>query len=177
MDEAKRGRVHVYCGDGKGKTTAALGLCVRAAGAGYRVIVAQFLKSRDTGELKMLEKLGVTVRRVEGEYGFTWTLGPEEKEKLTAEHNRVLKEAFRLCGDGERALLVLDEMAATYQTGLIDREGVLRALRNRPAGLELVLTGRDPAPELTELADYITEMRKIKHPMDEGLTGRKGIEF
>lgn len=177
INEKDKGLVHVYCGDGKGKTTAALGLCVRAAGAGYTVILAQFLKSRDTSELEMLEKLGVTILRVEGEYGFTWQLTPEDKANMIEEHNRIFRKAMELCGAGKKTLLVLDEMAATYQMELIDTKMVLEALRSRPEALELVITGRNPAPELLELADYVTEMRKIQHPMDKGIVARKGIEF
>lgn len=175
--KTENGLVHVYCGDGKGKTTAALGLCVRAAGAGYTVVVAQFLKTRDTGELEMLKKLGVTILRVDGEYGFTWQLTSEDKEKMVEEHNRIFCKAVELCSAGTKTLLVLDELAAAFGCGLVDTQLVLNALQNRPEALELVITGRNPAPELLELADYVTEMRKVRHPMDKGIIARKGIEF
>lgn len=172
-----KGLLHIYCGDGKGKTTASLGLAMRAAGNGWRVVIAQFLKSWDTGELAMLDKLGIRVLRVEEKFGFTWQLTEEEKARLTAAHNALFKQAMDLCGDGEKTLLVLDELCAALSCGVIDRDMALDALRSRPDKLEVVVTGRDPAPELTAMADYITEMRKLRHPMDAGIAARRGIEF
>lgn len=172
-----KGLMHLYCGDGKGKTTAALGLAVRAAGNGFHVVIAQFLKSMDTGELAMLDKLGVSVLRVEGKFGFSWQLTEEEKTCLTAAHTALFERAMKECGQGGQTLLVLDELCAALSCGLIDREIVLDSLRRKPEELEVVVTGRNPAPELMDMADYITEMRKIRHPMDEGIQARKGIEF
>lgn len=172
-----RGLTHIYCGDGKGKTTAALGLGLRAAGAGYTVIAAQFLKSSDTAELSMLEQLGITVLRVREPFGFTWELSSGELERLTLRHNEVFRQAVERCGDGEKTLLILDELAAALNTGTIDKGMVSWALQHKPEALELVVTGREPPQWLTDMADYITEMRNIRHPMEKGVDARRGIEY
>lgn len=173
----KKGLLHVYCGDGKGKTTAALGLAVRARGAGFHVIVAQFLKTSDTAEQAMLKSLGIEVRRVAGRYGFSWTLNEEEKARLREEHNLLLRESLEACGEGEKTLLVLDELSGALETELIDGEEALRQIAARPQALEIVITGRNPPEALCGMADYITEMKKIRHPMDAGVAARKGVEF
>lgn len=174
---AKKGLIHLYCGDGKGKTTAAIGLSVRAAGRGFKVIFAQFLKSMETGELLPLQDIGVTVLRGQLPQGFTWQLTDSQKALLISEHNRLFEQAASLVGDGENTLLVLDELVGAYAGGYIDRQAVLRFLKEKPPALEVVLTGRNPAAELFGLSDYATEMRKLKHPMDEGITARSGIEL
>lgn len=174
---AKKGLIHLYCGDGKGKTTAAIGLSVRAAGRGFKVIFAQFLKSMETGELLPLRDIGVTVLRGQLPQGFTWQLTDSQKALLTSEHNRLFEQAVSLVGDGENTLLVLDELVGAYAGGYIDQQAVLRFLKEKPPALEVVLTGRNPAAELFGLSDYVTEMRKLKHPMDEGITARLGIEL
>ena len=173
----QKGLLHVYCGDGKGKTTAALGLAVRARGAGFHVIVAQFLKTSDTAELAMLQGIGVEIRRVAGHYGISWTLNEEEKARLRKEHDLLLQESLKACGEGENTLLVLDELSGALETGLIDGEEALRRIAARPQALEVVVTGRNPPAALCGMADYITEMKKIRHPMDAGITARKGVEF
>ena len=175
-ESMEKGFLHIYCGDGKGKTTAALGLAVRAAGSGYQVVVAQFLKSMPTGEIATLERLGIPVLRVEKTFGFTWELDDRQKEELTREHNRLFRRAAERCAGG-RSLLVCDELLDAMQLGLIDAGAVMDWIRHRPDGVELVLTGRQPGEELTEMADYLSEVRKIKHPMDMGVPARRGIEF
>ena len=172
-----KGLIHLYSGDGKGKTTAAVGLSVRAAGRGFKVVFAQFLKSMETGEILPLQDIGVTVLRGNLPRGFTWELTEPQKEMLISEHNKLFEKAVSLCGDGEDTLLVLDEIVGACAGGYLNREAVLRFLGGKPPALEVVLTGRNPAPELIELADYVTEMRKLKHPMDEGITARVGIEL
>ena len=173
----QKGLVHLYCGDGKGKTTAVIGLSVRAVGRGFKVIFAQFLKSMETGEILPLQDLGVSVLRGNLPKGFTWELTEPQKEILIDEHNKLLKRAIALAGSGKNTLLVLDELVGAYAGGYIDREAVLQFLRQKPPALEVVLTGRNPAPELIELSDYLTEMQKRKHPMDEGIPARLGIEL
>lgn len=173
-----KGLVHIYCGDGKGKTTAAIGLTVRAAGAGFRVMFVQFLKGGQTGELDMLRAMnGVTVMRLEKAFGFTWTLNDKQQNELRAAHDRLFAQAVQQCGDGKQTLLVMDELVGAMDLGLIDRGHVIDFIRNKPEELEVVMTGRNPDEELTELADYISEVRAVRHPMDKGITARKGIEF
>ena len=168
--------IHLYCGDGKGKTTAALGLVIRHAGAGGKAVVAQFLKSLPTGELATLDKLSVPVYRNDLPHGFFPNMNDEMKKSVREMHDQTLAEVTRLARAGECTLLVLDELCAALSLGLIDRENVL-SLLDEHGDAELVITGRDPDPALIERADYITEMKLIKHPYDKGVQARKGIEF
>lgn len=172
------GLLHIYCGDGKGKTTAAIGLAVRAAGAGMKVHFAQFLKGSDTSELESLKRLpGLSIDRCGRDYGFTFTMSEEEKKRLTKCHNRILTEAFRRAERGGAELLILDEFNAAYAERLLDRTLAERLVLHKPAGVELVLTGRDPDPRFVEAADYVSEIRAVRHPFERGIPARKGIEF
>ena len=168
--------IHVYCGDGKGKTTAALGLILRHVGAGGRAVLAQYLKSAPTGELAALERLGVPVYRNELPHGFFPNMSEETKAKVRALHDRTLAEVTRLARANECSLLVLDELNAALTLELIDREAVF-ALLDDHGNAELVVTGRDPCKELLDCADYVTEMKLVKHPYEKGVKARKGIEY
>ena len=168
--------IHIYCGDGKGKTTAALGLICRHVGTGGKAVLAQFLKSLPTGELATLEKLGVPVYRNELPHGFFPNMNEEMKSRVREMHDQTLAEVTRLARTDACTLLVLDELCAALSLGLIDREKVLSLLDDHGSA-ELVITGRDPEEALTSRADYITEMKLIKHPYDKGVLARKGIEF
>lgn len=173
-----KGLIHIYCGENKGKTTASVGLAVRAFGSGFKVIFCQFLKTSPSGELKSFEKLGINVYRITEPKGFTWEMNEEELKLLKVNQNKLFKEVISLVeGDGTNTLLVLDELVGAYTGDFIDRSMVLDFLNNKPCDLEVVMTGRNPLPELEEIADYITEMKKIKHPMDKGINARKGIEM
>ena len=172
----KRGLIHIYCGDGKGKTTAAMGLSVRAAGCGRKVVFAQFFKDGHSGECCVLEKLpNITFLRPEKTFGFFWTLSEAEKAEARAFYTAHLQRALDLAKDAD--LLVLDEAMSACAHGMIDEEALLAFLRTKPEGLEVVLTGRDPSPAMQDAADYVTEMKKIKHPFDRGIPARKGVEF
>ena len=168
--------IHVYCGDGKGKTTAALGLILRHVGAGGRAVLAQFLKSAPTGELAALDQLGVPVYRNDLPHGFFPNMSDAMKTSVLEMHNRTLAEVTHLARTGACSLLVLDELNAALSLGLIDREAVL-SLLNDHSEAELVITGRDPCSEVLERADYITEMTLVKHPYEKGVKARKGIEY
>ena len=150
--------IQIYCGDGKGNTPAAIGLAVRGAVRGNPVVIAQFLKSADSGERLILGKLsGVTLLEIPDEMKFVFAMNEEEK---------------RAAG-----VLVLDELCSAVSTGMVPLELVTAFLDRRPAELEVVITGRDPAAELERRADYITEMKKRRHPFDQGQAARKGIEW
>jgi len=177
MSQPELGLLHLYTGNGAGKTTAAVGLAVRAAGQGLKVVMAQFLKSGDTGELAGLAALGVTVLRVNRRFPFVFQMSEEEKKLQTRLDNELLAEALRLCREGGCDLLILDEIAAAYALEQVDRPTVDSLLANRPQGVELALTGRDMPPAWLELADYVTEMREGKHPYNQGVAARKGIEW
>lgn len=172
----KLGLIHIYCGDGKGKTTASLGLAARCAGRGNHVLIVQFLKSQNTGELNTLGKIpGITFLRGEESFGF-YDETDEQKEKRRTIHDELLVKAINLCREGKVDLLVLDEIIGSYNYDLIDRDLLLEFLRSKPENLEVVLTGREPVQELIDLADYVSEIKKIKHPYDKGINARIGIE-
>ncbi len=168
--------IHIYCGDGKGKTTAALGLICRHVGTGGKAVLAQFLKSLPTGELVTLEKLSVPVYRNELPHGFFPNMNDEMKSRVRMMHDQTLAEVTHLARSNSCTLLVLDELCAALSLGLIDREAVLSLLDDHGKA-ELVITGRDPEEALTSRADYITEMKLVKHPYEKGVLARKGIEF
>ncbi|NLO97480.1 MAG: cob(I)yrinic acid a,c-diamide adenosyltransferase [Peptococcaceae bacterium] len=174
----KKGLIHIYCGDGKGKTTAALGLAIRAAGRGFRVFIIQFLKDQKTGELVSLAKIPeIKIMRGENfQAAFSWQMTEEQKQQCRLHHDKMLKQGIAAARNGEVDLLILDEAIAAYNLKLVDSKLLLEFLNTKPEALEVVLTGRDPAPELVELADYVSEVKKIKHPFDRGVKARKGIE-
>lgn len=174
----EQGLIHIYCGDGKGKTTAAIGLAVRAAGSGKRVLFARFLKNENSGELKVLDAVpGLEVLHMDRSYGFFHTLSEEEKKEARQMYRGLWEYVRTKTAEGGFDLLVMDEFMAAYRYGLFDRQEALTFLLAKPERLEVVLTGRDPGPELIELADYVSEIRKIKHPFDQGILARKGIEY
>lgn len=173
-----KGLIHVYCGEGKGKTTASLGLIVRASGAGYDVVIVQYFKSWETSELKTLEKFP-NVKIIKGELPkeFTWELTLGKLNEIVDVHNQMFKKAIKSIRDGIPTLLVLDEIIGASTYDYIDTKIVLDYLKNKPNNVEAVLTGRNPLPEFVEIADYVSEVKKIKHPYDKGILARKGIEY
>ncbi|MCE5203194.1 MAG: cob(I)yrinic acid a,c-diamide adenosyltransferase [Coriobacteriales bacterium] len=175
-DSTRVGLVEVYTGDGKGKTTAAAGLAVRARGAGLAVAFVQFIKGgRRSSELAMLERLGVDVTRPAR--ASTGLLG----NGLTEEDRRAADQAWKVAAEaimsGRYDMVVLDEVCVALGVGLVDEGAVLETLASRPFHVEVVLTGRGASRELVDAADLVTEMRPVKHPYDRGVKARKGIEF
>ncbi len=168
-----RGLIHIYCGDGKGKSTAAMGLCVRAAGAGKRVVLAQFLKDGSSAERKPLQELGVCVIPCPAVKKFVFQMTPPEKCSLQEQTLAMWADATSRNCD----LLVLDELCGALSTGIMSEDTVLDFLKHKPEALEVAITGRDPSPALLAVADYISEIKKIKHPYDQGIQARRGIEF
>ena len=166
--------LHLYCGNGKGKTTAAMGLALRAVGRGKRVVIAQFLKGADSGERFALAQLPqVTLLPVPDTVKFSFRM-TEEERRAEARRYQDLLELIRQEAQG-CFLLVLDEACAAVNTGLLPLEDLLACLDSLEC--EVVLTGRDPAPQLAERADYITSMEAVRHPFEQGISARKGIEF
>jgi cob(I)alamin adenosyltransferase len=172
------GLIHVYCGDGKGKTTAAVGLILRAAGHGRRILLIQFLKNGQSGELAPLRRLP-SVRILTGRptTHFTNVMDDLEKASTLDLHCRQLHEAIEAARNGQIDLLVLDEAMGAIQTGLLPEGEILEFLSSKPEGLEVVLTGRNPSAQILELADYISEIRCVRHPWQRGITAREGIEY
>ena len=170
--------IEIYCGDGKGKTTSAIGLAVRGAGAGMRVHIVQFLKGGHTSELSILENIpNITIMRCDKEYGFTFNMDDTEKERLTACHNDLLHKASDLIWSGKTDMLILDEYFCAYNLHLFDKEFANRIVFTCPDTVELILTGRDPEPQFIEQADYVSEIHAVKHPYENGISAREGIEY
>lgn len=170
------GLIHIYCGDGKGKTTSAVGLAVRSAGAGKRVLFVQFLKNGTSSEIDYLRKSGsVEVLYCRTIPGFFSRMTEEEKAIAKKDYSLLFDQAV---GQAEAFdLLVFDEMIATCNLGIVSLDKILDFLDHKPQDLEVVLTGRNPDKALIERADYVSEIRKVKHPYDQGITARKGIEY
>lgn len=166
--------LHIYCGDGKGKTTAAIGLTVRMAGYGKKVLFMQFLKGSYTGEIEILNaNENITVLRCDRNYGFSPSFTDSDRVDITDCHNKNLHHALENMASYD--MIVLDEIIAACNLQLADIETVKRIV-NEYTG-ELVLTGREPDRWLCERADYISEIKKIKHPFESGVPAREGIEY
>jgi len=173
------GWVIVYTGEGKGKTTASLGIAFRAAGHGMKVCMIQFVKgSWFTGELKSGRLLAPSFRIIRAGKGFVGIL---DDRKPLSQHIAAAKEALRtserIIGSGLYDIVILDEINYALNRKLIGVRAVLGLIHRKPAHVCLVLTGRGAPRPIVEAADLVTEMRKIKHPYDKGMTARKGIDF
>jgi cob(I)alamin adenosyltransferase len=169
------GLLVVYTGHGKGKTTAALGMVFRALGRGLRVTVVQFIKGKwKTGERVFAESLPQLRFLVMG-LGFTWESDDLSRDKAAA--RAAWAEAQKEISSGERELVVLDELTYAFHYGFLGLEEVLEVLRSRPAGVHVVITGRDAPEALIELADLVTEMKLVKHPFQRGEKARLGVDF
>ena len=161
--------IHVYHGDGKGKTTAAMGLALRMLAAGRRVVVVQFLKDGESGEVRLLaEHFGVPVFAGKASDKFTWSMTSEELAATCELHDGNLASALAELEGAQEGLLVLDEALDALSKGLVDEALVDRALDMSARGVEVALTGRAPSRKIVEKADYITEMRCEQHPYEQG---------
>lgn len=170
MEEGLR---HLYYGEGKGKTTAAMGLALRAVSAGKSVVIVQFLKGRQSGEIPLLEKLGVKIYRGKEGLGFVSEMTAEEKQRTKAMQTEHLRAAQR----ENAAVLILDEACAAWQLDMVEPALLKSVVLEKPRGQELILTGRQPAEWMLEAADYCTEMKCRKHPFQKGILARRGVEF
>jgi cob(I)alamin adenosyltransferase len=171
----EKGLVQVYTGNGKGKTSAAFGLALRAIGRGLKVYVIQFIKGGfDYGELHVIDRLPNLTLKAFGRGKFV-TAKPPEREDV-----ELAKEALGLAGKvvsgGEYDVVVLDEVNVALSLKLISLDDVLKLIKTKPKHVELVLTGRSAPDEIIEAADLVTEMREVKHPFSRGFPARKGIE-
>ncbi len=183
--------IQLYTGEGKGKTTAAVGQAVRAAGNGYPVAFAQFMKGRESGEIRALSAIPeIQILRSGKDFGFYGSMSGAQKGELTEIHNGILDRLLELAGSGRVFLMVLDEITYPVKWGLLDlaRLEKLLAYAKGSAGAseesgkgffrpEIVLTGRDPAQFLWDSADYVTCMECVRHPYEQGVRARRGIEF
>ena len=164
--------LHLYWGDGKGKTTAAMGLALRALGHGRKVVIVQFLKDGTSGEIALLRAAGAAVYACPNAK-FTWLMDENDKAQARAASADALTKALAEPFD----LLVLDEACAALKSNILDEALLRKAAAFAQNGREVVITGRDPAHWLAEAADYSTEMRAHKHPYTQGVAAREGIEY
>ncbi len=172
------GLIHLYCGDGKGKTTAALGLALRFAGTGKKILIVQFFKTMDSSELISLQKIPeIEVCRNTVKFSFFDEMNDKQLEAVTKENNRNLSLAAERMNSGQCDMLILDEIAGCYNYNLIDREAVDRLIKQKRSDMELVLTGIYPPESFVAAADYITQMTCLRHPFEKGIPARRGIEF
>lgn len=171
------GYIHIYCGDGKGKTTTGMGLCTRAAGYGYRVLIYQFMKNNKTSERKVLEHVP-NITFVDGleQEKFSFQMTPEEKASRKAYYQEQFFNITQKAENENYDILFCDELIYTIRAGLFDEDILIDYLKKKPEHLEIILTGQNPGDALIELADYVSEIRKVKHPFDRGLSARNGIE-
>ncbi len=167
------GLLHLYWGDGKGKTTAAMGLALRALGNGKRVTIVQFLKGSMSGEIPLLEQLGARVYRGKVGQKFVFQMNAEERAATRDLQNENLKQALSDPAD----VLVLDEAGSAWELDMVDKDLLRRAVLGRPTEQECVLTAHQPPEWMSEAADYSTEMKCHRHPYQKGIKARKGIEY
>jgi cob(I)alamin adenosyltransferase len=176
---SKDGLVIVYTGNGKGKTTAALGLAMRAVGYEHKVCMLQFIKgSWHYGEMDSSKKLEPNFELIAVGKGFVGILDDNSPRE---EHERYAEEALRICREkifsGKYDVVILDEVNYAINLGLINVQEIIKIIGEKPANLDLVLTGNHAKEEIIELADLVTEMKEIKHPFKSGIKAKKGIDF
>ncbi|MEM6370877.1 MAG: cob(I)yrinic acid a,c-diamide adenosyltransferase [Myxococcota bacterium] len=171
----KRGVVVVNTGDGKGKSSSAFGVAIRALGHGQKVAIVQFIKGTwKTGERQFFSRLPEVTHIVSGE-GFTWDTQDRQRDIAAAEHG--FDEARRLIETGEHDVVILDEINIATSYDYLDPEVLAEVLRNKPEHVSVILTGRKAAQAVIDVADTVTEMKPIKHAHQAGIRARKGVEF
>lgn len=177
--------LQIYCGDGKGKTTAAIGLVIRAAGHGIPVRLVQFLKDGTSGELNILREMkNISIETPDNFYGFVKNMTEEQKDTVRKEYTDMLKHTDdwerKMQSEAENmisSVIVMDEVLHACNYGLLSEDKLIEFVDRYREHTEIVLTGRNPSERLMEMADYISEIDKIKHPFDKGVFARKGIEL
>ena len=176
----KRGElmVHIYYGDGKGKTTAAIGLAARAAGSRMKVLFVQFLKTEFSGERHTLSHTeNISLSFAPLELKFTFDMNDNEKREAAQVFRKIFDDSVTKVFTQKYDMVVFDEIFTAIEAGMISEHDVYEFVSNAPKNLEIVMTGHNPPERLLALADYITEMKKIRHPYDKGVQARFGIEF
>lgn len=180
-DEVKQlpGLVHIYTGNGKGKTTAAVGQGIRACGRGMKVLMVQFLKGSTTGELFTIQKLlpDFEIFRHKKIGKFTCNMTHEQREEMKKNIENLFQYVVQEAMSGRRDLVILDEIMAAISSGLIATDTVLSFVKSKPSELELIMTGRNAPLEIIQLADYVSEIKSVKHPLEAGIPAREGIEY
>lgn len=172
-----KGLVHIYTGDGKGKTTASLGLIMRAIGSFKKVLFVQFLKGQDTGEIYTLEKLGVDTIRTQDVLKFVPFMNENEKKVCQLNHQMCYNKMKCELNSNNYDIIVLDEIIPCIDLNIFLLKDIIYLINNKPFNVELVLTGRNAPQELIEIADYVSNINCVKHPYNDGVKARKGIEY
>lgn len=174
----KKGYIQIYTGDGKGKTTASLGLAMRAAGAGYKVIIAQFMKAVYSSEMNVIEGIkNIELYRASTIKKFIWKMTEDEIKCLKKETQGLLKKIVQWNKEGTADVIILDEILGALQCDLVSKEDIAKLLDEKADCIEFVLTGRNAPDWMIEKADLVSEINPVKHYMDSGVSARKGIEF
>lgn len=168
--------IHMYCGDGKGKTTAAVGAAVRCAGAGGKVLFMQFMKNGCSGERIILSEIkNITLMPCYDEMKFVWNMTDNEKAAAGEYYGRAFKEICMIADDYD--MIVLDEITSVVKYGFVEQDKLCEFLMSKHGNAEIIMTGREPSAELIDISDYVSEIKKRKHPYDKGISARKFIEF
>ena len=176
-NRAGTGLIHIYSGDGKGKTTAGMGLCVRAAGAGYRVLICQFMKDGSSSERRAMEQIpGITFVSAREKVSFSFRMSEEEKRAEREFCHRLLEDTVKRASAEHYDVLFLDEVLYAVRSGFLEESELVSFLEHKPDDLEVILTGRDPGRRVLELCNYHSEICKRKHPFDRQQGARDGIE-
>lgn len=172
------GCIHIYCGDGKGKTSAALGLAVRAAGRGKQVLLVRFLKSDDSGEIPVLNEIsGITVIPCDRSFGFVFSMTDEMRKEAACYYQNCFEAVCKQAVEEHFDVLIMDELMAACNYGMVLEADILCFLKNKPSYMEVIMTGREPSEAICEMADYVSEIKMIKHPYTKGIPAREGIEY
>ena len=171
-----KGLVHIYIGDGKGKTTAALGLAIRAKGAGLKVLVTQLFK-KDPGEASILKEAGISHTEYPSKHPFFKNYSKDELKLEIKKCKAFVRNVFHKIRDKEYDVVVLDEIGPALKSGFFEPDELASLIKSKPERTELVMTGRGFPEQIIKLADYVTEMKMIKHPFLKGMRARRGIEY
>lgn len=169
---------HIYYGNGKGKTTAAVGLAVRAAGSKLKVLFVQFLKTEFSGERHMLSHMeNVTLTFCPLELKFTFEMDEKEKVQASKVFKGIFERSVTTALTEKYDMVIFDEIIEAINANMLSESEVFEFITNAPTSMEIVMTGHNPPQRFIDIADYVTEFKNIKHPYDRGITGRIGIEF
>ena len=170
--------IHAYYGDGKGKSTAAAGAALRAAGNRMRVMYVQFLKTENTGERLALQSIdGITLTSCPLELKFTYEMDDRERQQVSMMYRGIFERAVSITLSDRYDMIVLDEVFDVINEGMLSEGSVFEFISNAPNNIEIIMTGRKPPKRFIDAADYVTEFKKHKHPYDRGVQARKGIEY
>ncbi len=168
--------IHIYCGDGKGKTTASVGLAIRALGSNMKVVFCQFFKNGNSCEINALQTFeNLIYKKSDKDFPFFSVMTDGQKSQAKDHFSALFNEVISVSNECD--MIIFDEIISTYNFNFLDKKDVIDKIKNASKTCEIVLTGRNPADELCQIADYISFVKKIKHPYDEGISARKGIEF